>query len=62
MAHDEFVDELADMLPERKDEIENLFDYNSDDEIEAQVDNTQALHEADEIEVKQDPIERNDFD
>ena len=52
MAHDEFVDELADMLPERKDEIENLFDYNSDDDIEAQVDNTQALHEADEIEVK----------
>ena len=52
MAHDEFDDALADMLPERKDETENLFDYDSDDEIEAQVVNTQALHEADEIEVK----------
>ena len=51
MAHDEFDDALADMLPERKDEIENLFDYDSDDEIEAQVVKTQALHEADEIEV-----------
>ena len=62
MAHDEFDDALADMLPEHKDGIVDLFDNDSDDEIEAQAVNTQALHEADEIEVKQDPIERNDFD
>ena len=40
------------MLPEHKDELVELVDYDSNDEIEAQVDNTQALHEADEIEVK----------
>ena len=40
------------MLPEHKDEFVELVDYDSNDEIEAQVDNTQALHEADEIEVK----------
>ena len=52
VAHDHFVDELSKMLPEHKDEFVELVDYDSDDAIEAQVDNTQVLHEADEIEVK----------
>ena len=52
VVHDHFVDELSKMLPEHKDEFVELVDYDSNDEIEAQVDNKQALQEAEEIEVK----------
>ena len=52
VAHDHFVNTLADMLPKYKDEFVELVDYDSDDAIEAQVENTQVMHEADEIEVK----------